>query len=87
MNDRRLYERTSATIRVEMTNPNFGVIVGFTQNISDGGALVEIENQPTPPVGTEVLVKFKKAAGPINLEAVRMRVVRQMRNTIGLSFI
>jgi c-di-GMP-binding flagellar brake protein YcgR len=86
MIERRSYERTSATIRVEMSNPGFGTIVGFTKDISDGGVLVEIENQPTPPVGTEVSVKFRKAVGPINLEPVRMRVVRQMRNTVGLIF-
>jgi len=85
--ERRQYERTSATVRVEMSHPGFGIIVGFTKDISDGGALVLIENQPCPPVGTEVMVRFKKTVGPINQEPVRMRVVHQLRNTIGLSFI
>lgn len=87
MIERRQYERTSATVRVEMSHPGFGIIVGFTKDISDGGALVLIENQPCPPVGTEVMVRFKKTVGPINQEPVRMRVVHQLRNTIGLSFI
>jgi hypothetical protein len=85
--ERRIYERTSTTVRVEMSHPGFGTIVGFTKDISDGGALVQIENQPCPPVGTEVQVRFKKAIGPINLEPVTMRVIHQIRNTIGLMFI
>lgn len=86
MNERRIFERTSTSIRVEMTNPGFGTIVGFAKDISDGGAQVQIENQVCPPVGTEVMVKFKKAVGAINVDPVPMRVVHQMRNTIGLMF-
>lgn len=87
MIERRIYERTSTTVRVEMSHPGFGTIVGFTKDISDGGALVQIENQPSPPVGTEVFVKFKKAIGPINVEPVKMKVIHQLRNTVGLMFI
>lgn len=87
MNERRVFERTSTSVRVEMTNPAFGTIVGFAKDISDGGAQVQIENQVSPPVGTEVMVKFKKAVGAINVDPVPMRVVHQMRNTIGLMFV
>lgn len=86
MIDRRQHERTSTSIRVEMTHPSFGTIVGFTQDISDGGARVLIENQPRPPVGTVVMVRFKKMVGAINDEPVRMRVMHQLRNTLGLMF-
>jgi hypothetical protein len=85
--ERRSYERTSTTVRVEMSHPGFGTIVGITRDISDGGALVQIENQPNPPVGTEVFVRFKKAIGPINVEPVKMKVMHQLRNTIGLMFV
>jgi c-di-GMP-binding flagellar brake protein YcgR len=85
--ERRKYERTSATVRVEMSHPSFGTIVGFTKDISEGGAQVQVENQYSPPVGTEVLVRFKKNIGPINQEPVKMRVVRQLRNTLGLMFL
>jgi hypothetical protein len=70
-----------------MSNPSFGTIVGFSKDISDGGAQVQIENQPCPPLGTEVMVMFRKATGPINSEPVKMKVVHQLRNTIGLMFI
>jgi hypothetical protein len=85
--ERRLFERTTTSVRVEMSNPSFGTIVGFAKDISDGGALVQIENQVSPPLGTEVLVKFRKSIGAINAEPVKMKVVHQMRNTIGLMFV
>lgn len=86
MIERRVHERTSASIRVEMRHPSFGTIVGFTQDISDGGARVLIENQPKPPVGTQVMVTFRKIVGQINQEPVRMRVMHQLRNSVGLMF-
>lgn len=87
MIERRLFERTTTSVRVEMSNPSFGTIIGFAKDISDGGALVQIENQVCPPIGTEVAVMFRKSIGAINLEPVRMKVVHQMRNTIGLMFV
>lgn len=87
MNERRKYERTSTSIRVEMTHPSFGTIVGFARDISDGGAQVLIENHSCPPVGTVVDVRFKKMVGPINEEPVAMRVMHNFRNVIGLMFV
>ncbi len=87
MLERRRFERTSTSIRVEMSHPAFGTIVGFSKDISDGGASVQVENQVCPPVGTEVQVRFKKTVGPINNEPIAMKVVRQHRNTIALMFV
>lgn len=86
MIERRIHERTSSSIRVEMSHPSFGTIIGFTQDISDGGARVLIESEPRPPLGTVVMVRFKKMVGPINDEPVRMRVMHQLRNSVGLMF-
>lgn len=86
MDERRRFERMSTTIRVEITHPAFGTIIGFTQDISDGGASVRIENQPNPPVGTVVSVKFKRVVGVINEEPATMKVMHQHRNVVGLMF-
>ena len=86
MDERRRFERTSSAIRVEITHPAFGTIIGFTQDISDGGAAVKIENQPNPPVGTEVSVIFRKMVGAINEEPVSMKVMHHHRNLVGLMF-
>ena len=84
--DRRLSERKSSSIRVEIMHPSFGTIIGSTQDISDGGASVKIENHPIPPVGTEVKVRFIKMIGAVNVEPVAMKVMHYQRNTIGLMF-
>lgn len=87
MKERRNYERTSTSFRVEITHPSFGTIVGFAKDVSDGGAQVQLENQVFPPIGTEVMVRFRKNAGAVNVEPVNMKVMYQMKNTIGLMFV
>ena len=84
--ERRRSERKLTSIRVEITHPAIGTIIGFTQDISDGGASVQIDNYPLPPVGTEVQVRFVKMVGAINEEPVDMKVMHHQRNTIGLMF-
>ncbi len=87
MEDRRRFERTATSIRVEISHPSFGTIVGFTRDISDGGAQVCIDNQPIPPVGTTVNVRFSRLAGPVNAEPVQMRIMHSHRNLAGLMFV
>ncbi len=86
LDERRRFERKSTTIRVEIAHPAFGTIIGFTQDISDGGASVVIDNQPNPPVGTVVKVLFKRMVGAINEEPVEMKVMHQHKNVVGLMF-
>lgn len=87
MEERRRYERTATAIRVEIMHPSFGTIIGFTKDISDGGAQVAIDNHPTPPTGTVVDVLFRKMIGPVNAEPVPMKVMHSHRNIIGLMFV
>lgn len=87
MQERRRYERKASAVRVEISHPSFGTIIGFTTDISDGGAQVSIENHPTPPVGTIVNVVFKKAVGAVNAEPVAMKVMHSHRNVVGLMFV
>lgn len=84
--ERRRFERRSTSIRVEIMHPAIGVIVGSTQDISDGGASVQIDNYALPPKGTEVNVRFVRMVGAINEEPVKMKVIRHDRNTVGLMF-
>lgn len=87
MEERRRFARTSAIIRVELTNPAFGTLIGSTRDISDGGALVMVDNELVPPVGTVVDVVFKKVVGPVNAEPVAMKVMHTHKNTLGLMFL
>jgi hypothetical protein len=38
-------------------------------------------------MGTEVMVMFRKSVGAINSEPVKMKVMHQVRNMIGLMFV
>lgn len=87
MDERRQFERTPSSFKVHIQHPAFGTIIGFAKDISDGGAQVKIESQPTPPVGTVVNVQFRKMIGPVNAEPVQMRVMHAGRNSIGLMFV
>lgn len=86
MEERRRFVRTSAVIKVELTNPAFGTLVGTTRDISDGGAQVQVDNEMIPPIGTEVSVVFRKAAGAVNAEPVAMKVMHAHKNVLGLMF-
>jgi PilZ domain. len=48
VDERRKYERTATSIRVEIIHPAFGSIIGFARDISDGGAQVSVENHQPP---------------------------------------
>lgn len=87
MEERRRFERTTTAIRVEISHPSFGTAIGFTRDISDGGAQVVIDNHPIPPVGTVVDVLFRKMVGRVNEEPVPMRIMHTRRNVIGLMFV
>lgn len=87
MLERRRFERTATAIRVEIFHPSFGTAVGFTMDISDGGAQVSMENNQIPPVGTVVDVLFKRMGGRVNAEPVPMKVMHSHRNVIGLMFV
>ncbi|MYM65053.1 PilZ domain-containing protein [Pseudomaricurvus sp. HS19] len=86
MDERRKFERRPSNIRVELWHPSIGKMIGSTQDISDGGASVMIEHPPIPPIGTVVEVRFRRAVGAINNEPVRMQVMHQHRNIVGLMF-
>ena len=86
IDERRRFERKAAAIRVEISHPAIGTMIGSTQDISDGGASVQLDGQTMPPVGTLVNVRFIKVAGAVNQEPVIMNVMYQHRNTLGLMF-
>ena len=87
MEDRRHYERTQTSMRVVLSHPEIGTIMGSTRDISDGGALVMIENHSLPPQGTVLNVVFKKTVGQVNELPVKMKVMHSHRNLVGLMFV
>jgi hypothetical protein len=86
MDERREYERKLTSIRVEMSHPTLGRIVGFARDVSDGGASVLVENYQVPPAGTIVDVMFRRVVGKINDQPVKMKIQHIHRNVLGLMF-
>ncbi len=86
MDERRRFERRPTSIRVEITHPTFGVMVGYAKDISDGGASVLLDVDVKPPIGTVVNVVFRKVSGAVNEAPVPMKVMHHHRNLIGLMF-
>ena len=86
MVDRREFDRKVTVIRVEMSHPTLGRIVGFARDVSDGGASVLVENYQLPPPGTIVDVLFRRVIGQINHEPVKMIVQHINRNVLDLMF-
>jgi len=43
MRERRQFERRPSSIQVKVSHPSFGVIIGSTTDISDGGAHVRLD--------------------------------------------
>lgn len=84
--ERRKFARQSTSIRVEVMHPTFGTLVGYTRDISDGGAAVQLDTDVLPPVGTKVQVVFHKIGGAVNAAPVTMRVMHHNRNLVGLMF-
>jgi hypothetical protein len=87
LQERRKYERKPSSIRVEMSHPAFGKIIGSTTDISDGGAQVHIDNDVIPPVGTVVDVIFRKIVDHINEDPVAMKVMHAGKSSVGLMFL
>ncbi len=87
MEERRHFQRTPSSMRVLLSHPEIGTLMGTTRDISDGGALVMIENHSLPPIGTVLNVVFKKTVGQINELPVKMKVMHSQRNLIGLMFL
>jgi c-di-GMP-binding flagellar brake protein YcgR len=87
MEERRRFSRTSADIRVELSHPSFGTLIGVTRDISDGGAQVVLDSSQSPPVGTVVQVLFKRVVGVLNADPVAMKVVHSHKNVLGLMFV
>lgn len=85
--ERRKFVRQSTSIRVEMTHPSFGTLIGYTRDISDGGAAVQLDVDVLPPVGTQVQVVFHKIGGQINEIPVPMQVMHHNQNILGLMFL
>lgn len=87
--DKRVHPRVPSTAIVEIHHPSLGVYELKARDLSEGGVFVLAGGiYPTPPVGTDILVRIKRLTGEmINAEPIKMRVVHQQRDGVGLAFV
>ena len=87
MLEHRIHPRTSSEAIVEIHHPSLGVYEVKARDLSEGGVFVLTGIYPKPPVGTELMVRIKRYTGAINQEPVKMRVVHEQRDGVGLAFV
>lgn len=85
--ERRRFERSLSSARVEARHPELGLLVYTARDVSDGGIFVLFSSGPKLPVGTELMVTIKRHTGAINQSPVPMRIVHHQRDGMGLMFI
>ena len=87
MDNRRLHERSSDAVRVDLFHNAFGHVMVTARDVSDGGISVDMGNNVPPPTGTIVQVKMRRLVGAINEEPVEMEVVHVSGKDVGLKFV
>ena len=87
MLEHRVHTRTSSEAIVEIHHPSIGVYEVKARDLSEGGVFALTGQYPKPPVGTELMVRIKRYTGVINIEPVKMRVVHEQRDGVGLAFV
>ena len=86
--ENRKHLRIGLIVEIELTIPGQEMVNVRTQNISDGGLYLVLDDIDLPSIGSEVQVRLKNQLGdgeepPIN----RAEVVRHEPSGIGLKFL
>lgn len=84
--NKRKYVRTPVKLRVKLIKGISDELILKTANISDGGIFLEMEGSPMPEVGDEVDVQVQGIGGG-DAPIVKMKVMRQTPDGVGLAFI
>ncbi len=85
--ERRRYPRVASEAILQISHPAFGAISLKAKDASEGGFFALRGSQSLPPVDTEVAVIIKRYTGALNDDPVKMRVVRENEEGIGLAFL
>ena len=81
----RVHLRTRMRTRLKMAHNEFGELVVFSGNISDGGVFIELVATEKPEAGDIVSVQIQDL--PIEAPVIKARVARVTDYGIGLEFI
>lgn len=84
--NKRKHVRTPVKLRVKLIHATSGELMLKTVDISDGGIFLETVGNPMPSIGEEVDVQVQGIGGG-DAPVVKMRVMRQTPDGVGLAFI
>jgi len=76
MSERRNHERFDLSIDIKVIEESGRTTIGVTQNFSDGGALVCVDLEPPPAVGTPMRLQIHDPGSPFERPVLKARVIR-----------
>lgn len=83
--DNRKHIRTPLQCKIKISHESFGYVIVKTLDISEGGILVALDADKTPPLGTIVTGQVQGLADEAPI--LQMEVVRVGPSGVGLRFI
>jgi len=87
LNDRRLHPRLPFEVEVELHRPDLPVCVVRTEDLSNGGVLLILEDADWPPVGSRVQVRVSgPLGGDESAPLVEALVVRHAVEGVAVCF-
>lgn len=85
MSDKREHIRTEVNLKLNITHPSFGTVTATTRDISNGGALLVLDDRRKLPIGS--IMEAQIADSPVGAPVLRMRVVHYADKGLGLEFV
>ena len=76
MSERRNHERFEVSIDIKVMEEGGRSTIGVTQNFSDGGALVRVDLEPPPAVGTVMRLQIHDPGSAFERPVLKAQVIR-----------
>ncbi|MCP3176057.1 MAG: PilZ domain-containing protein [Desulfuromonadales bacterium] len=76
MGERRNHERFDLSVDIKVMDEGGRTTLGITQNFSDGGALVQVDLEPPPAVGTVMSLQIHDPGSAFERPVLKARVIR-----------
>lgn len=85
--EQRMHPRIAVPLKVSLTFSEDGQLFAVTRDISDGGIFLVIDQDSMPEVGDIVKVQVQGMGGGETAPWVKMKVVREESDGIGLMIV
>lgn len=85
--DQRMHPRIAVPLKVSLSFSEEGQLFAVTRDISDGGIFLVIDRDTMPVIGDIVQVQVQGMGGGEDAPWVKMKVVREESDGIGLMIV